>query len=119
VILISAVMDIDPAHAERIILEARPLIEASQAEPGCLAYSWALDPLVPGRVHVFEKWTDEAALAAHFELPNYTEMRTQLRSAGPITSSSRKYRVDHDEPVYDETGTPRADFFTLDTASAA
>ena len=23
-----------------------------------------------------------------------------------------KYRIDHAEPVYDETGTPRADFFT-------
>jgi quinol monooxygenase YgiN len=112
-ILITATMDINPEHAERIILEARPLIEASLAEPGCEAYSWALDPLHPGRVHVFERWTDEAALANHFTLPNYTEMRTHLRSAGPIVSKSRKFKVVHDEPIYDETGTPRADFFTL------
>ncbi|MBF7015265.1 putative quinol monooxygenase (plasmid) [Novosphingobium resinovorum] len=111
-ILIVATMQLDPAHAERIVHEARPLIEASLEEPGCLAYSWALDPLNPGRIEVFEKWTDEAALAHHFTLPNYTEMRTQLRSAGPIESRSRKYLVAHDEPVYDETGTPRADFFT-------
>ncbi|MES2290686.1 MAG: putative quinol monooxygenase [Pseudomonadota bacterium] len=117
-ILITATMDMDPAHAERIILEARALIEDSLAEPGCLAYSWALDPLTPGRVHVFEKWTDEASLANHFTLPNYLDMRTQLRSAGPIKSQSRKYRVDHDEPVYDETGTPRADFFTLASSAA-
>lgn len=111
-ILVSAVMELDPAHAERIILEARPLIEASLAEPGCQAYSWALDPLNPGTIHVFEKWTDEAALAYHFTLPNYTEMRQVLRSAGPIKSSSRKYLVAHDEPVYDPEGKPRADFFT-------
>lgn len=111
-ILITATMDLDPAHAERIILGARGLIEASLAEPGCNAYSWALDPLTPGRIHVFESWSSEAALAHHFSLPNYLEMRTHLRSAGPIVSRSRKYRVDHDEPVYDETGTPRADFFT-------
>ncbi|SFS10501.1 putative quinol monooxygenase [Sphingomonas jatrophae] len=112
-ILITAVMDLEPSVAERILLGARPLIEASLAEPGCEAYSWALDPLTPGRIHVFERWTDEASLAHHFTLPNYTEMRTHLRSAGPIKSTSRKYRVAHDEPVYDETGTPRADFFTL------
>lgn len=112
-IIISATMELDPEHAERIVLEARPLIEASLDEPGCLAYSWALDPLHPGRIEVFERWTDEAALAHHFTLPNYTEMRTQLRSAGSIKSTSRKFLVSHDEPIYDDTGTPRADFFTL------
>lgn len=111
-IVVSAVMQLDPAHAERIILEARPLIEASLAEPGCLAYTWALDPLTPGTVHVFEKWTDEAALAHHFTLPNYLDMRAILRSAGPITSASRKYKVALEEPIYDEQGQPRADFFT-------
>ena len=110
-VLITATMDMDPAHARRIIEEARPLIEASLAEPGCEAYSWALDPLNPGRVEVFERWVDEASLAHHFTLPNYTEMRTHLRSAGPIKSVSRKYRVAEECPVYDETGTPRADFF--------
>ncbi|NLR73206.1 antibiotic biosynthesis monooxygenase [Novosphingobium sp. ERN07] len=117
-ILITAVMDLDPEAADRILRDSRPLIEASLAEPGCEAYSWALDPLTPGRVHVFERWTDEAALAHHFSLPNYTEMRSQLRSAGPVVSTSRKYLVAHDEPVYDETGTPRADFFTQPTAAA-
>lgn len=111
-ILVSAVMELDPAHAERILLEARPLIEASLAEPGCLAYSWALDPLSPGTVHVFEKWTDEAALAHHFTLPNYTDMRAILRSAGPIKSSSAKYKVALEEPIYDAAGNPRADFLT-------
>ena len=112
-IIISATMELDPEHAESIILKARPLIEDSLAEPGCEAYSWAIDPLNPGRIEVFERWTDEAALAHHFTLPNYTEMRTVLRSAGPIKSTSRKYLVQHDEPVYDDTGTPRANFFTL------
>lgn len=115
-ILIAAVMELDPTQAQRIIEEARPLIEASLAEPGCVAYSWALDPLNPGRVQVFEQWDDEASLAHHFTLPNYTEMRTVLRSAGPIKSSSRKYKCVHDEPVYDDAGQPRADFFS-ETAS--
>jgi quinol monooxygenase YgiN len=112
-IIVSATMDLDPVHAQRIVESARHLIEASLAEPGCEAYSWALDPLNPGRIEVFELWTSEAALAHHFSLPSYTEMRTHLRSAGPIQSVSRKYRIAHDEPIYDPSGSPRADFFTL------
>lgn len=111
-IIVTAVMDMDPAHAQRIIEGAKGLIEDSLAEPGCRAYTWALDPLHPGRVHVFEWWDDEAALAHHFTLPNYTEMRTHIRSAGQIKSVSRKYRVERDEPIYDPSGSPRADFFT-------
>jgi quinol monooxygenase YgiN len=111
-ILIVATMELDAEHAERLVREAKPLIEASLDEPGCEAYSWSLDPLHPGRIEVFERWVDEASLANHFTLPNYTEMRKHLRSAGDIKSTSRKYLIAHDEPVYDETGTPRADFFT-------
>ena len=111
-VIVWAQMDMDPEHSERIIREAKPLIEASLEDPGCEAYTWSHDPFFPGRVNVYEQWTDEEALALHFTLPAYLDMRTQLRSAGPIRSTSRKFRVDHDEPVYDETGTPRADFFT-------
>ena len=61
-----------------------------------------------------DDWTvGEKVNCSSFTLPNYTEMRTVLRSAGPIKSTSRKYLVQHDEPVYDDTGTPRANFFTL------
>jgi quinol monooxygenase YgiN len=106
-------MDMDPSHSERLIREAQPLIEASLEEPGCKAYTWSHDPFVPGRVNVYEQWMSEEALAEHFTLPAYLDMRVHLRSAGAIKSISRKFRVDHDEPVYDESGTPRADFFTI------
>ena len=37
-----------------------------------------------------------------------------LRDCGIISADNRKYRVDLSEPVYDDTHTPRADFFTLE-----
>ena len=112
-IIIWAQADLDPAHAHELIAEARPLIEAALAEPGCEAYTWAHDPFVPGRVQVFERWASEEALAAHFRNPAYTDMGQHLRSRGPITIVSRKFRVDAEGPIYDETRTPRADFFNL------
>ena len=109
-ILISAVMDLDPAHAEQIIRDAKPLIDGALAESGCKAYAWTLDPSIPGRVHVFEEWVDEASLAAHFSSTPYLGMRQHLRRAGPIKSSSRKYQISKSEPVYDTNGNPHADF---------
>ena len=112
-IIIWAQADIAPDEAHMLIEGAKPLIDAALAEPGCEAYSWAHDPFTPGRVHVFERWASEEALAAHFKNPAYTEMGAHLRSRGPITIVSRKFRVDAEGPIYDDTRTPRADFFNL------
>lgn len=84
-----------------------------EQEPGCLAYCFAADPAEPTTVQVYELWTDEASLAAHFEHPNYTSMRAMLRTfprAG--ASSTAKYRCDISEPVYDANGVPRSGFAT-------
>ena len=113
-IIIAGHLDFAPATVGKLILDARPLIEEALAEPGCRAYSWALDPLRPGRVHVFEEWDDEAALAGHFSASPYAEMGAHLQQGdGILGFEVKKYRCDHSEPVYDESGTPRADFFTL------
>jgi quinol monooxygenase YgiN len=37
----------------------------SRAEDGCLEYTFAADPLEPGRVILFERWESQAALDAH------------------------------------------------------
>ena len=41
-------------------------------------------------------------------------MRELMGSFGILSADTAKYRVDLQEPVYDETFTPRADFFTAD-----
>ncbi|MDG2028979.1 MAG: antibiotic biosynthesis monooxygenase [Acidimicrobiales bacterium] len=81
-------------------------------EPGCLAYIFSADPCEDRNIQVYELWEDEATLAAHFHHPNYTNMRTVLRSFERTGGDVRKYRSDLSEPVYDDTGTARADFFT-------
>lgn len=113
-IIIAGYLDFPPESAERMLVDAKPHIESALEEPGCRAYSWALDPNHPGRVHVFEEWKDEASLAGHFDSKPYADMGAHLQ-AGPgiLDMAVKKYRCDHDEPVYDDDGVPRADFFTL------
>jgi quinol monooxygenase YgiN len=81
-------------------------------EPGCLAYVFAADPATDTLVIVHEEWVDEAALAAHFRHPNYTEMRGILRTfPRGAASHVAKHAIERSQPVYDSTGTPRADWF--------
>lgn len=111
-IIIAGTLDFDPDKAEATILNARPFIEASLREPGCIYYAWTLDPLTPGRVYVYEEWTSQEALEGHFRDDSYWKMRDHVTNGGLRTSSVKKYRFDLSERVYDDEGNPRADFFT-------
>ena len=104
----------DPAQVKEMLLAARPHIEGALQEDGCIAYDWTEDHLTPGRVHVYEEWTSSAALEAHLRDHWYRDMGAHLgkyprkASGAPIL----KYRIDHEEPVYDSTGVARGHFFT-------
>src|SRR5688572_22345124 len=71
-----------PAEA---LEQARPLmravVEATLAEPGCRAYSYAEDVAEPGLFRVTELWDSRDALSAHFETPHmrrWVEQRAGL-----------------------------------------
>lgn len=103
----------DKASRDNAVVKSMPLQQATRDdEPGCQAYCFAADPCVANRIQVYELWDDEPSLAAHFEHQNYLQMRTLLGSLGLTGADNNKYRCDLAEPVYDDTHTPRADFFT-------
>jgi quinol monooxygenase YgiN len=65
--------------------EARPamarVIEATLAEDGCLAYSYAEDVREPGLIRVSEMWESREHLTAHFQtahMLNWVEERKGL-----------------------------------------
>jgi quinol monooxygenase YgiN len=66
--------------------QARPLmravIEATLAEPGCRAYSYAEDVAESGLFRVTELWDSRAALSAHFETPHMREWSEQRAALG-------------------------------------
>jgi quinol monooxygenase YgiN len=113
-IIIAGTIDLaDPTVMPEVLRSSAPLQQATRDdEPGCLAYCFAPDPCVEGRLQVYELWADEASLAAHFKHPNYLNMRDMLGKFGLKGADNNKFRCDLKEPVYDSTRTPRADFFT-------
>jgi quinol monooxygenase YgiN len=110
-IIIAGTVEIDPANREAALAAGRELEAAARRQQGCLDYVWTVDGLSGSTIYVYERWASEEALAAHFRGPNYNGMRAVLGSYGIRGANVAKFRVDHSEPVYDETGTPRADFF--------
>ena len=70
-----------PEALERARPQMRAVIEATLAEPGCRAYSYAEDVAEPGLFRVMELWDSRAALSAHFETPHmkaWVEQRVSL-----------------------------------------
>jgi quinol monooxygenase YgiN len=110
-ILVAGVIEFDPDKREQALTGAKALIEGALAERGCIAYSWTADLNSPGRVQVFEEWTDEAALAEHLAGPWYHGMLEHLQRTGILSAVTTKYRCDRSQPGYDASGVPRADFF--------
>lgn len=111
IIVVQAVVDLDPAQRSAALVGARPHVDAALAQPGCRAYAWTADPFDAGRVHVFEEWTEQAALAAHLAGPAYRAMLGHMQAHGITNATSHKYAVTAKQPVYDPQGRPRADFF--------
>ena len=103
----------DQSDRDAVLAAGADLQEASRAdEPGCSAYCFSADPTSETRVQVYELWDDQPSLAAHFEHPNYQRMREVFALFPRTGGEIKKYRCDLSEPVYDETRTVRADFFT-------
>lgn len=109
-IVVEAKVDIDPARRDEALAGARPWIEGAQAQTGCLGYFWTADPHHPARVHVFEEWDSEAALAAHLIGAQYRGMLAHISGYGLTHAISRKFAVAREGPVYNDAGVATAEF---------
>ena len=64
-VIVGGTFDLDPERRDQFLASRVEMMHQSRAEPGCLEYTFAPDPLDPRRVVLFERWEDQAALDAH------------------------------------------------------
>ncbi|WP_420452292.1 putative quinol monooxygenase [Ilumatobacter sp.] len=107
----AAITVTDPSQRAAILERSAPIQKATRDdEPGCIVYCFAADPCQDDLIQVYELWESEEALAAHFDHPNYHDMRTMLGAGGLASAVSRKHRIDASAPVYGSDGTATAGF---------
>lgn len=111
-ILIAGTVHLPAGDREKALSETADLVAETRTQRGCIHYVWSADPTSDTRLYVFEKWASVEDLAAHLAGPYYQNMLASLGKYGVTDTEVSKYRVAHEEPVYDPEGRPRADFFT-------
>ncbi|WP_232494134.1 putative quinol monooxygenase [Novosphingobium kaempferiae] len=106
----------DDATCTEIITTGRDHILAAREERGCLAYTWAVDPLDPGVIQVYEEWESEVDLLQHFADPPYAKMRAHLEQWEITGFGVQLYGATGVEAVYAEDGWPRKEIFGVTLA---
>lgn len=64
-IIVQGTFTLDPDRRDEFIAGRVETMQASRAEKGCIEYTLAADPVVPGRVVLTERWETRADLDAH------------------------------------------------------
>lgn len=103
-IVIAAQIDVDPAQRQDALKSGKKWIDGALTQEGCLRYDWSADGNDPARINVFEEWSSEDALAAHFAGPQYAGMRDHIGQFGITNAVSAKYLVAAEAPVYGPDG---------------
>lgn len=75
------------------------MVEASNAEEGCIAYSFTHDIVDPSTMHIVEKWEDEAALVAHFQTPHMAAFQQAIGDLDVTVTEALKYQSDDGAPL--------------------
>ena len=81
-LIVAGTVRVPPQNLAAFRPHMQAMLEASRAEDGCAAYSYAEDVIEPGLIHVFEVWRDQAAIDAHFASPHMAAWRGHWPSFG-------------------------------------
>lgn len=111
-VLINGFIHLPAGERANALAETADLVAETRAQRGCNHYVWSADPTSDTRVYVYENWDSVEDLAAHLAGPYYQNMLTSLGKYGVSDTQVSKFKVALEEPVYDDEGRPRADFFT-------
>jgi quinol monooxygenase YgiN len=71
-------------------------VHRSRAEPGCIEHGVYIDAENPLKLHFFERWADEAAIRAHFAVPESRAFAKKLRA---LAADPGKMHVLSAEPL--------------------
>ena len=72
---------------------AKPLIEGSKKEKGCISYDLYEDIDDPNILTFIEEWVDLDAIAGHVKTDHYTKIIPELTKLHAFPKEVRKYKI--------------------------
>jgi quinol monooxygenase YgiN len=81
-ILVTGVMDIDPAKRDDFIAAVNELMAATRAEDGCEHYSFSADVSDEGRFYISEQWANQAVVDTHNATPHLAKFMGSIGELG-------------------------------------
>ena len=97
-LVIAGSLEFDPDQRNVAVAAAIAMQKATVEEDGCLAYVMSADLERPEIIHIFEKWTSQEALEAHFRAPHMADFGAAAKAA-TIKATVTKYEVASEGPV--------------------
>lgn len=94
-IYVIATLTIKPGSRDAVLKAAKPNIEGTRQEPGCVRYDFNLDADNPNQLVVVEKWKTREDLTLHMTRPH---MLTWREAGGPYITD-RSVEIIHPEKV--------------------
>lgn len=88
-IVVQGVFRVAPEDRERFLAESVETQRISRAEPGCVEYAIAADPVEPDRVVLTERWERRTDLDAHIEALTARRRAAAEAGATPLRPVSR------------------------------
>ena len=98
-ILVAGSVKIRSETREQAVQLALWMQQATQAESGCISYRFSSDLEQPNTIHIFERWTDTAALEAHFATPHMAQFNAQLGALLLEKPQITRYEISQHRPL--------------------
>ena len=98
-LIVAGTVRVPPENVAAFRPNMQAMLEASRAEDGCEAYSYAVDVADPGLIRVFEVWRDRAALEAHFATAHMAAWRAVWPQFGVSDRRLMTYEVAASQPL--------------------
>ena len=78
-IVVMAKVSVIPEKKQELLELAKPVMETTRKEEGCVSYVLLDNPYDPGGCMFVEEWADLAALQAHAAAPHIAQWRKDSR----------------------------------------
>jgi quinol monooxygenase YgiN len=97
-VIVGGWFEVEPGERDAFVASRIDGMRRSRAEPGCIEYVIAPDPVDPGRAVLFERWETQADLDAHLAAAKQAPP-SDGPSVAPRSVTIRVYDVSGERPL--------------------